>query len=57
LADVSQLHLESIQAVLRAAVLEKSPVIVQISMGARKYVGDVRILLPNTFIMSLLQKE
>jgi fructose-bisphosphate aldolase class II len=38
-------NLESVQAVLKAAELEKSPVIVQVSMGARKYVGDVRLLV------------
>jgi fructose-bisphosphate aldolase class II len=35
-------NLESIQAVLRAAELEKSPVIVQVAMGARKYLGEIR---------------
>ncbi|WP_341540139.1 class II fructose-bisphosphate aldolase [Hydrogenispora ethanolica] len=34
-------NLESIQAVLQAAAMERSAVIVQVSMGTRKYVGDV----------------
>jgi fructose-bisphosphate aldolase class II len=38
-------NLESVQAVLKAAELEKSPVIVQVSMGARKYVGEVQTLV------------
>jgi fructose-bisphosphate aldolase class II len=38
-------NLESLQAVIKAAELEKSPVIVQVSMGARKYVGEVRNLV------------
>jgi fructose-bisphosphate aldolase class II len=45
-------NLESIQAVLRAAVLEKSPVIVQVSMGTRKYVGDIRTLVQLIKIMA-----
>ncbi|HBF39027.1 MAG TPA: fructose-bisphosphate aldolase [Firmicutes bacterium] len=38
-------NLESVQAVLRAAQMERSAVIVQVSMGARKYVGDLDIFL------------
>ena len=38
-------NLESLQAVLRAAEIERSAVIVQVSMGTRKYVGDVQMFV------------
>ncbi len=38
-------NMESAQAVLGAAQMEKSGVIVQVSMGARKYVGDINVFL------------